>query len=169
MLNEKEGLIWQFHADTWLEYLKEFATLEAKRYNEGYRVYALEKSLHVDYNGFKLEGQIDRIDIKDNRLSVIDYKSGKIPKSTIKTLDKESTFQLEFYYLLANGDKEVESLSYYDLKNAELVEESLFEEKLEKLNEILVELEKPLVDFEKCESKTPCTYCAFVKLCGREV
>ncbi len=169
LLNEKEGLIWQFHADTWLEYLKEFATLEAKRYNEGYRVYALEKSLHVDYNGFKLEGQIDRIDIKDNRLSVIDYKSGKIPKSTIKTLDKESTFQLEFYYLLANGDKEVESLSYYDLKNAELVEESLFEEKLEKLNEILVELEKPIVDFEKCESKTPCTYCAFVKLCGREV
>ncbi len=167
LLNEKEGLIWQFHADTWLEYLREFASLEAKRYNDGYRVYALEESLHVDYRGFKLEGQIDRIDIKDDRLSVIDYKSGKIPKSTTRTLNKENTFQLEFYYLLANQDKEVESLSYYDLKNAELIEESLFDEKMVKLDEILKELETPLTEFEKCESNAPCQYCAFVKLCDR--
>ena len=169
LLNEKEGLIWQFHADTWLEYLREFASLEAKRYKEGYRVYELEKFLHVNYNGFKLEGQVDRIDIKENKLSVIDYKSGKIHKSTIKTLDKENTFQLEFYYLLVNQYKEVESLSYYDLKNAQLIEESLFEKKMEKLDEILKDLKTPLTQFEKCESKTPCQYCTFVKLCGREV
>ncbi len=167
LLNEKEGLIWQFHADTWLEYLREFASLEAKRYNDGYRVYALEKSLHVEYKGFNLEGKIDRIDIKENRLSVIDYKTGKIPKSTIRTLDKESTFQLEFYYLLANQKREVESLSYYDLKNAELVEETLFDEKMTRLDEILKELETPLTKFEKCESQMPCKYCAFVKLCDR--
>jgi len=161
------GLIWHFHLDIWLDYLKEFALLEAKRYNEGYRAYSLEKSLHVDYKGFRLEGKIDRIDIRNNRLSVIDYKSGKIPKTTLKTLDKETTFQLEFYYLLANQDKEVESLSYYDLKKAEIIEEGLFKEKMEKLDEILKELEKPIVDFEKCESKMPCQYCAFVKLCDR--
>ncbi len=167
--SENRGLIWHFHLDVWLDYLKEFAKLEAQRYNDGYRVYALEKSLHVQYKGFNLEGKIDRIDIKDNRLSVIDYKSGKIPKSTLRTLEKESTFQLEFYYLLAKQDKEVESLSYYDLKNAELVEEVLFDEKMEKLDEILKELETPLIEFEKCESKTACTYCPYIKLCGREV
>jgi RecB family exonuclease len=167
--SENRSLIWHFHLDVWLDYLKEFAALEAKRYNEGYRVYSLENSLHVDYKGFKLEGKIDRIDIKDNKLSVIDYKSGKIPKTTVRTLENENTFQLEFYYLLANQDKEVESLSYYDLKKAQLVEESLFDEKMEKLDEILKELETPLTEFEKCESKTPCQYCAYVKLCGREV
>ncbi len=169
LLNKKDGLVWQFYADIWLEHLRKFASLEAKRYDEGYRVYALEKSLHVEYKGFKLEGQIDRIDIKDNRLSVIDYKSGKIPKSTIRTLDKENTFQLEFYYLLAKELKEVDSLCYYDLKKAELVKESLFEEKMQKLDEILKELETPLKNFEKCESKTTCLYCPYVKLCGREV
>ena len=167
--SENRSLIWHFHLDVWLDYLKDFATLEAKRYNEGYRVYSLENSLHVDYKGFKLEGKIDRIDIKNNKLSVIDYKSGKIPKTTVRTLEKENTFQLEFYYLLASKDKEVESLSYYDLKKAELVEESLFDEKMEKLDKILKELETPLTEFEKCESKTPCQYCAYVKLCGREV
>ncbi|MBL0702520.1 MAG: PD-(D/E)XK nuclease family protein [Sulfurospirillum sp.] len=169
LLNEQNSLIWQFYADTWLEYLKDFALLEAKRYNDGYRVYALEKSFHVEYKGFKLNGQIDRIDIRDNKLSVIDYKSGKIPKSTIRTLENEKTFQLEFYYLLASQNKEIESLSYYDLKNTELVEENLFNEKMKKLDEILKELETPLREFEKCESKMPCQYCAFVKLCGREV
>ena len=168
LLKENEGLIWQFYTDIWMEYLREFAKLEAKRYSDGYRVYALEKSLHVEYKGFKLEGQIDRIDLRNNRLSVIDYKSGKIPKSSLKTLDKESVFQLEFYYLLASQIKEVESISYYDLKSAKFVEESLFEEKMARLDEILEELEEPLVDFEKCESKMPCKYCAFVKLCDRE-
>jgi len=167
--SEDRGLIWHYHLDIWLEYLKDFASLEAKRYNEGYRVYGLEKSLHVEYKGFKLEGKIDRIDIRDNRLSVIDYKSGKIPKSTLKTLENETNFQLEFYYLLANTQKEVESLSYYDLKKAELVEESLFSEKMEKLDEVLKELETPLTEFEKCEKTTPCQYCAFVKLCGRKL
>ena len=167
--SENRSLIWHFHLDVWLDYLKEFAVLEAKRYNEGYRVYSLENSLHVDYKGFRLEGKIDRVDIKNNKLSVIDYKSGKIPKTTVRTLEKENTFQLEFYYLLASQDKEVESLSYYDLKKSELVEESLFDEKMEKLDEILKELETPLTEFEKCESKTPCQYCAYVKLCDREV
>ena len=168
LLSEDRGLIWRYHLDIWLEYLKDFATLEAKRYNDGYRVYELEKSLHVEHKGFKLEGKVDRIDIRDNKLSVIDYKSGKIPKSTLRTLTNESTFQLEFYYLLASAQKEVESLSYYDLKKAELVEESLFSEKMERLDEILKELETPLTEFQKCEKTTPCQYCAYVKLCGRE-
>ncbi len=167
--SENRSLIWHFNLDIWLEYFKEFAVLEAKRYNDGYRIYSLEESLHVEYKGFKLDGKIDRIDIKDNKLSVIDYKSGKIPKSTIKTLEKETTFQLEFYYLLAGQEKEVASLSYYDLKNAKLVEESLFDEKMEKLDEILKELEKPLTNFEKCESKAACQYCPFIKLCDRKM
>ncbi|WP_024954128.1 PD-(D/E)XK nuclease family protein [Sulfurospirillum arcachonense] len=167
--SEEKSLIWHYHLDIWLDYLKDFAKLEAKRYLEGYRIYSLEKPYTIEHRGFTLEGKIDRIDIKDERFCVIDYKSGKIPKSTIKTLDKETNFQLEFYYLLTNQIKEVQSVYYYDLKKAQLVCENLFEEKLDKLNEIFQELEKPLVNFEKCDSKASCMYCPFVKLCGREV
>ncbi len=166
---EDRGIVWAFHADIWLEYLKEFAKLEAKRYSEGYRVYSLEQHYSIEYKGFKLEGRIDRVDIKDGKLSVIDYKSGKIPKTTIKTLDKETNFQLEFYYLLASQEKEVEALYYYDLKNAELVRESFFNEKMKRLDEILKELEEPIVDFEKCNSSMSCSHCVFDKLCGKEV
>jgi len=169
LLGENRGLLWNYHLDIWLDFLKEFASLEAHRYTEGYRVHSLEQSYSVDYKGFILEGNIDRVDIKDNKFTVIDYKSGKIPQSTIRTLEKETNFQLEFYYLLTKDEKEIDGLYYYDLKKAELVRESLFEEKLERLDEILKELEKPIVDFQKCESTTPCQYCPFIKLCGREV
>jgi len=167
--SEDRGLIWDFQTDMWLEYLKEFAKLEAKRYNEGYRVYALEEFYSTIYKGFKLEGRIDRVDMKDGRLSIIDYKSGKIPKTTIKTVDKECDFQLEFYYLLVGSDKEVEGLYYYDLKNAKLVEENLFDEKIKRLDEILKDLEEPIVDFEKCNSTVSCSHGVFNKLCGKDV
>lgn len=167
--SENRGLIWHYYLDIWLEYLGEFTKLEAKRYADGYRIYELEKSYNTSYKGFNLEGKIDRIDIKDNRLSVIDYKSGKIPTVTSRTIDKAVDFQLEFYYLLARKNKEVEALYYYDLKKAELVRESFFEEKMEKFDSILEELEKPITKFEKCESTTPCQFCPYTKLCNRQI
>lgn len=165
--SEDRGLIWHYHLDIWLEYLKNFANLEAKRYEEGYRVEELEKSLHVTYNGFILEGKIDRIDVRDAHLTVIDYKSGKIPETTAKTLANAVDFQLEFYYLLAKELGEVEGLYYYDLKNGRMISESLFGEKLERLDAILEELKEPLVNFEKCESLAPCKFCPYTKLCDR--
>jgi len=165
LLSENRGLLWNYHIDIWLDLLKKFASLEAQRYENGYRVHSLERSYSVNYKGFILDGKIDRVDIKDNKFTVIDYKSGRIPKSTIRTLDKEVDFQLEFYYHLTKKEKEIDGLYYYDLKKAELVKESLFEEKLEKLDEILEELKNPIVDFKKCEIKSSCEYCPFIKLC----
>ena len=98
---------------------------------------------------------------------MIDYKSGKIPVTTVKTLANSVDFQLEFYYLLAKQLGPVEGLYYYDLKNGRMIGESLFSEKLERLNEILEELKEPLVNFEKCESTTACKYCPYTNLCDR--
>lgn len=167
--SENRTLVWHYHLDIWLDYLSEFAKLEAQRYKDGFRVLELEKAYSTTYKGFNLEGKIDRVDIRDNKLSIIDYKSGKIPATTTRTLDKTVDFQLEFYYLLTKGERDIEGLYYYDLKKAELVPESLFEEKLKKLNTILEELDKPLVDFELCESSAPCKFCPYARLCGREI
>ncbi len=167
LLSGDKSLEWIFHLDIWLEYLKGICENEAKRFQEGYRVYELEKSYTTKYKGFVLEGKIDRIDVKDGKFYVIDYKSGKIPTVSEKTLEKCVEFQLEFYYLLAKELGEVGGLFYYELKSAKLESESLFEQKLEKLDEILQSLEKPVSEFEKCESNAPCRFCPFVKLCDR--
>ncbi|WP_458700149.1 PD-(D/E)XK nuclease family protein [Sulfurospirillum sp. 1307] len=158
----------RYLVDVWLEKLKSFAKNEAKRYEEGYRVFELEKPLHVDYGGFKLEGTIDRIDKKDGKFSIIDYKSGNIPLTTLKKLDKHSDFQLEFYYLLSRRYGEIEGLYYYDLNSGELIQESIFEDKLKKLDEILESLKKPLNGYEKCEDLSNCRYCPYTMLCGRD-
>jgi len=167
LLGREKSLTWNYHIDIWMEHLREFAITEAKRYNDGHRVYELEKSYSTKYQGFVLEGKIDRVDKRESKISIIDYKSGKITLATPKTLEKSVDFQLEFYYLLTRELGELEGLHYYDLKKGKLVDEALFTQKLEKLDMILEELKEPIVDFEKCESTTPCKFCPYIKLCNR--
>lgn len=165
---QKKDLDWRYHIDMWLGHLGAFAHNESKRYADGFRVFALEKPLYTKYRGFILEGKIDRIDSKDNKLDVIDYKSGKINLSKEKDIQDCVDFQLEFYYLLANSLGNVDALYYYDLKNGKLVAEQFFAEKLAQLESHLQSLREPIVDFLKCESTAPCKYCAYAKLCARE-
>lgn len=167
LLGGDKSLEWIFHLDIWLEHLKNICKNEAKRFEEGYRVYALENSYITHYKGFILEGKIDRIDIKDGKFYVIDYKSGKLPSVSENTLEKCVDFQLEFYSLLVQQYGLVGGVYYYELKSAKLESESLLELKLEKLDEILQSLQEPVSGFEKCESNAPCRFCPFVKLCDR--
>jgi RecB family exonuclease len=168
LLNDNISLEWRYYLDVWLEHLKSICKNEAKRYEQGYRVYELEKHYYVDYKGFKLEGKIDRVDIKEKDFYVIDYKSGKIPTISEKTLEKCTEFQLEFYYLLAQNLGNVAGLYYYELKSGQLFPEVLFEKKLERLDEILKSIKEPIKDFEKCENNATCKNCPFKKLCDRE-
>jgi RecB family exonuclease len=116
----------------------------------------------------ELTGQIDRMDIKDERLFVLDYKSGKYPAYTTRTLEKATDFQLEFYYLLASTIKKVSGCGYYDLNSGKIVDEALLEEKLELLGRHLKEmLEQKSFSFLKTEDESKCKYCEFVYLCGR--
>jgi RecB family exonuclease len=157
----------RYLVDVWLKKLENFAKNEVKRFKEGYKVFKVEKPLHVEYEGFKLEGIIDRIDIKNDKLSIIDYKSGSIPKTTIKNLDKQSDFQLEFYSLLTKDLGEIEALYYYDLSNGSLIANDNLKERLKRLDEILKSLKEPINGYELCEDVSNCRYCAYVKMCGR--
>ncbi len=159
----------RFLVDIWLKKLDKFAQNEERRFKEGYRIFDLERSLHVEFDGFKIEGKIDRIDKKDNKLTIIDYKSGKIKQATKNSLRSESNFQLEFYYLLAkNFGFDIEEVCYYDLNSGELIRESMFSEKLQRLEEILKELKKPINGYEMSEDLKECQYCPYTRLCGRE-
>ena len=167
LYQKSEGdTLFRYHIDIWLERLKAFAINEVERFREGYRVAYCEKRLSCDYHGFKLIGDIDRIDMREGRYSVIDYKSGKIPDNSLnKTVD----FQLQFYHLLSKELGELEGCYYYELKSGKLREEKSFDEKLELLDEKLALLKEGEFDFHMCEDKSVCRFCPYNKLCQRSV
>ena len=159
----KDDEVLKFHMDLWLKRLHKFASSEVKRFGEGFRVKELEKSYKLDYNGFKLVGQIDRVDEKDGKLYVLDYKTGKITQPTKNSWENSTNFQLQFYKLLANSFDS----AYYDLNKGEVVGESFFDEKLDLLDKKLEELKQTKIDFTKTDEIKNCTYCPYQLICGR--
>lgn len=151
----------------WIKRLDSFIDNEIERFKEA-EVIACEKSLSKEVRGIRIAGNIDRIDRTLEGIEVLDYKSGSYPKYTVRTVDKATDFQLEFYYLLAAQEGEVQSCGYYDLKSGRIIKEDLLEQKLELLYGYLDELKETKVfDFEKTEDIKECTYCPYVELCGR--
>ncbi len=167
LLDSKSRELEEFELRNWLQELGEFVKNEKLRYEEGYRVYKNEIELKSKFEGFNIKGKIDRIDIKDKKLYVIDYKSGNVDKLLKQKLENETNFQLEFYYLLASNIATVEEVYYYDLKSGKLMPEIMLEQKLEKLKDLLNDLKEPLRDFDMCEKHSTCVYCPYKKLCLR--
>lgn len=162
------GLLDKFSADIWLENLKAFVKNEIQRYLDGYRIYKKEVNLKLNFHGFELQGKIDRIDIKDGKLYVIDYKSGDTKSLLQKKLDNVTNFQLEFYYILASSLGNVDNTYYYDLKDGKLLEEAYTVEKIEILKDLLKDFKTPITDFDLCEKESNCVYCPYKKLCLRQ-
>ena len=159
----------QYQLKLWNKKLSAFVENEIERFQEGIEVAECEKSLTCNFAGMELGGQIDRIDKEGESLYVLDYKSGKYPVYTARTLEKATDFQLEFYYLLASTTGKVSGCGYYDLNSGKIIPESLLQEKLELLQTRLREMqEQKSFSFSKTEDESRCKYCEFNYLCGRE-
>lgn len=151
----------------WVRRLETFMDNEIERFKD-HEVVACEKSLSTEVNGIRIHGQIDRIDRGMEGLEVLDYKSGSYPLYTAKNVDEATDFQLEFYYLLSQKEGHVAKCGYYDLKTGEVVDEVLFERKLELLQEHLDALaQMKEVDFAKTDNIKDCQFCPYTALCGR--
>ncbi|MDD2384477.1 MAG: PD-(D/E)XK nuclease family protein [Sulfurospirillaceae bacterium] len=169
VLKEQNGhVVWSYFSDVWMHRLTGFIAHEVARYKDGYRIAHQEISLKMAFQDFILEGQIDRIDRRENALYIIDYKSGAIPLVNEKNIDNTVDFQLEFYALLAQSLGQVGGVYYSELSSGKLIENSFLEEKLALLKTKLEELKKPLTGFEKCEEIKHCRFCPYVILCNRE-
>jgi len=149
--------------------LDTFCQKEVERFRNGWRVKECEKSLECSFSGMTLVGVIDRVDVKDNEMHILDYKTGSYPLYTAKTFPDATDFQLEFYYLLASTLGEVSACGYYDLKDSKIVPEAFLEEKLEVLKSNIKDLLMiEDVNFEKCEDAKNCLFCEYKIMCGRE-
>ncbi len=157
----------RFFIDIWLQKLIPFVKSDILRFQDGFTVYGVEKTITKKFQHLNLTGKIDRIDIKDDLLHIIDYKSGKIPKTTLRSLPKSSDFQLQFYYLLLKDEREIFDAFYYDLNSANLISDPLFDEKLDLLYKHFDSLKEKEFNFTMCEDLKICQFCAYAKICNR--
>ncbi len=165
----EDNEVLKLSADIWIERLKSFAKKEVERFKNGFKPVMVEKRIEKDYMGFRIQGVIDRIDVRDGKFYIIDYKSGAVPKVSKRNLQKESNFQLQIYYrLLENMVDDIGGLYYCDLNSGEWIEEDLFEEKLVLFDEKLKTLEEREINFEKTDDFSKCRFCPYTIICQRE-
>ena len=140
---------------------------------ENRKIIALEKNFNITFDGIKIKGVIDRVDVFNDTYEVIDYKtSSNLKIDTLKNYEKSKDFQLEFYYLAMSEIYKTDKVNtyYYDLNNTKLEEEVALDVKLELLSkkfEEIKDLSKKEISFEKCEDKAVCTYCSYSTICNR--
>lgn len=157
----------RFLVDIWLQKLTPMAELEAARFREGYRVKFTEQKFEKQFEGFTISGTIDRIDEREGFVEVIDYKSGKIPPDTKKTLENPTNFQLQFYHLLLSGEYNVKQSYYYDLSRGKLTADKHFDLKLDKLYTTLENLRVKEHNFIMTVEHKLCLYCPYQRICDR--
>lgn len=108
-----------------------------------------------------ISGKFDRIDKMENgNLRIVDFKTGRA---------KSGMFQLEFYKLLAelNFDIKVDEVSYYYLKEGNIKNFNVAENKTEQIKEkVLEKIDKieNSKDFSPNSSRL-CDYCDFKEIC----
>ena len=148
--------------------MDKFTKHEIQRFSQGWVVQACEENLSAEYAGMTIIGNIDRIDKKNNVIEVLDYKTGSYMLYNKNSFTQATDFQLEFYYLLAQGFGNVEYCGFYDLKESKIVAETFLQEKLEILKshiKDLLAIEE--VNFSKCEDLKNCLFCEFKIMCDR--
>ena len=150
----------------WEERLKRFCELDFDALSRTSQP-LVEGWCNVEFEGFALSAKIDRVDVGERGVRVIDYKTSKNVK---KLIEDEKDFQLLFYRLWAESqyrEKEIETI-YWDLYETKEVSVDPLPMK-SKLKEVLDHLLEPKsLSYEKCEDESACRYCDYRVACGRD-
>ena len=160
------NILHAYQIELWLKRLEPFIEQEVARFRSGVEVLHCEKSFQKQVHGMTLHGVIDRVDRSEAGIEILDYKSGAYACYTQNSIEKAVDFQLEFYYLLYEG--EPKSVAFYDLKSCRIVVEPFLEQKLERLDAILQELRQTTrIQCELTDDLNACRYCEYIHLCKR--
>jgi ATP-dependent helicase/DNAse subunit B len=156
--------------------------------------FAFDFALDNQTNIF-IKGIFDRLDLVNNELRILDYKTGSgsltIPKdfaTIFSNSDNKIVFQLLLYVYIFNkqqqGDKPKEHLkgkeilagAYLLKKNSKsitflnkgkAIEQDLMDQFEFHLNELLLKIMDPSLPFTQTEDYKKCSYCDFKNICSR--
>lgn len=168
--NENPYLI--LDLEIWKKRVYQFFKKEKERLKNR-QIVSLEEKFETDFNGFKINGVIDRVDKFEDFYELYDYKtSSSLSVDTIKNYEKSTDFQLEFYYIYILNKFKTQNIKpfYIDLYKNSILEEITLNEKLELLREKFDELksmQNDEIDFCKTENLQNCTFCAYKVICNR--
>ncbi len=171
--------------------------LECDRQDAPFILDALEENVKTQIeleNGLTVNigGNIDRVDIKNGVLRIIDYKTGKAQKKITniedlfnqeKHSDQKAVFQTSLYALIKSRTTEHSHIQpcvisirdlygEYDInlymnKNV-ITFDSIKENFLPELDFLLMELFNPAIPFEQTTNVKNCDYCLFRQHCQRD-
>lgn len=174
-----------------------YGTLKYDRYNAPFQFVGAEMKFHSKLDLGKditinLKGFIDRLDIKDDVLRLIDYKTGRVDSVKFdiddlfkrdKTYSPSIHFQLALYiYLVKNSDKFIDKHSQYQLESVVFSVRSLFSNPIpfrftlvdddysqfeSNLRKLFAEIISPEVNFTMTQNVNICKYCDYKRLCNR--
>ncbi|TNF40321.1 MAG: PD-(D/E)XK nuclease family protein, partial [Cytophagales bacterium] len=187
--------------EVFIKYVREILTYDQK--NGPFRVIGLEKKylagIPVETAQGRVEvalqGVIDRMDIKDGVVRLLDYKTGKDNKkvNSIASLfnrddDKRNkaamqTLLYAYFYQHSHPENQLplkpgifNIKEIYDPKfnpflvmnKEEISDYRDFAEEFEQgISGLLAEIFNPEVPFDQTEDEEKCTYCAYKEICGR--
>jgi inactivated superfamily I helicase/CRISPR/Cas system-associated exonuclease Cas4 (RecB family) len=164
---EKE-VEFKYHKKVWIKSLENFFETQIEHFRLGWRVYECEFTISGELEGIRFSGKIDRIDKKEEKFLLIDYKSGSVKNINKKSLEDIKDFQLNIYHLLLKDKLNLEDQIYWELFSGKSFSLTNLEEKNERLSLILKELkkQKSFVN-SKCEDLSFCRFCDYRLMCQR--
>jgi ATP-dependent exoDNAse (exonuclease V) beta subunit len=163
LIEKNDPILLRFELNIWLTKIDAFLDNEIERQNLGYKPIALEKSFNIEIDGVAINGQIDRVDIKDDKIHIIDYKLKKSIKIENKIeLDKIKDYQLAIYYLASKElfNKEIDSVGFYDVAHGKIVHDDFVEQKAMLLPEMIHKYKNDDIELSVCNN-IYCNYCRF--------
>ncbi len=161
------------------------AILETDAARIPFEIKGLEEHFESTFTGgLKAGGVIDRLQVKENTLEILDYKSGKAEltadlEKVFTNPDTKATFQLLYYGMLMR--KQLKNIPFkaglYVMKqlsggisflnDGEIISDELMVEFEKKLNLLLDEIFDPSFSFTQTKDLRQCAYCPYVAICKR--
>lgn len=171
-----------------LNYIDNFLNQEIKLLKDTkteLQIKMLEKQLGVDVivndNKVFLKGKADRIDMINNQLRIVDYKTGSIKETDLKietvaeVLEKPKAFQVLFYAYLYAKEHQLENVAITSgivslrkpsngfmplfINKSEFITNAILAEFEELLFQILTDIANPELVFEHDDEAKYCLYC----------
>ena len=166
----------QFTANFIYNSLENIIDAEITHTNEGYEILDREKCITATFNRFNIKGFLDKVEIKDNKIYVTDYKYKDI--KNIKVIDNTDfdsvdDIQLVIYAILIEKEmkKLPENIFYFsikeDFKYFEGFNMELYDEYKIHIKNMLNEIVDKNINFTQTDKLKNCDFCSYNNICGR--